>query len=112
MNLFVTRDPRETFLHWPVAVPGLLQMAKGLRSKRLKRNKNQLRDGIFSKIEAERLTQVVEHEKQRNRFDINMSVDLPTNPSDQVMADGSERSRKKKKSAFSFYGVSKRETRF
>ena len=88
-------------------------MAKGLRSKRLKRNKNELRKNIFSKIEAERLEQVVEHEKSCNRFDIQMSIDQPETVKDQPMQDVSKRTRNRKKnSKFSFYGISKKELEF
>lgn len=97
-------------------------MSKGLRSKRLKKNKSALRYKVFEKIEAQRLAQCVQHEKDRNRFDLEMQPDQKENissnqmeindPSPTTKGSSGKKDRKKKKSSFSAYGISKSELKF
>ena len=91
-------------------------MSKGLRSKRVKRNKSVLRKNVVEKIVSERLSQVVDHEKERNRFDIQMATD----PSPDTMEVGTvssgksfnKKSRKAKSATFNAYGINKSELKF
>ena len=96
-------------------------MAKGLRSQRLKKNKSAIRYKVFEKVEADRLEKCVQHEKERNRFDLQMQLD----PKDNVSTDQMEistisskdkksfkKNEKKDKSSFNAYGIRKSELKF
>ena len=91
-------------------------MSKGLRRKRVKRNKNVLRKNVVEKIVSERLSQVVDHEKERNRFDIQMATD-PSPDTMEVSAvsaskNSSRKSRNAKSATFNAYGINKSELKF